>query len=1022
MRYLFMRIQNIRNSIVDNLPLNEENKKILNRRLNKVLKDPKGFIEGSYKKRSKQFIDKIPLKYSGKTQFTILSAAYNVEKYLDDFFESIVNQSLSFKKHIKIIIVDDGSTDNSANIIRKWEKKFPNNIEYIYKENGGQSSARNLGMKHIETDWVTFIDPDDFIDMQYFKEVSDEIDKDISINMIVANLKFYMEDDDAIVDKHSLKFRFKNRTEKFSNLDLKDFINLSAAATIFKKEYIIDSNIKFDERIKPNFEDGKFIADYLLMSTGKVLFLKESIYFYRKRSDKSSTVDNSWVDERKYYDVLKYGYIPMLRTYKETLGKVPIHIQRTVLYDITWYVRSLVNTPEKISFLTVEKKNKFYSLVVEIFSYIERDLIFNFNLAGIWYAMKVGMIGAFKQERCHKSIVYVENLDREKKQILFSYFDYFNTPYSFRLDKNEAIPSYQKKIIHEFFDRPFVTEYRCWVSFEDEDSLITVLVDGRPSAISLKKMRHVNSLTVRDILKAYQPSLEYSTDDSWLFMDKVTQGDDNAEHLYRYLMQNHPEKKCYFALSKSSADWDRLNKEGFKLLEFGTERFEYHLCKASKVISSYFDEYISDYFKDRYEYSKKFVFLQHGVIHTDLSKWLNDKPNMLCFITTTKDEYQAIISDDSHYQVGSKEVVLTGLPRHDQLLTNNKLDSNIILIMPTWRASVVGEIIGNSNVRAINEQFMETEYAQHWHNLLHSETLAKLANKHNYQVIFAPHANVEPYIDKFNVPSYIGTWQASITNNTMQQLFQESKLMITDYSSVAFEMGLLGKNVLYYQFDKEDFFSGKHTVQRGYFSYENDGFGPVVTEEKTLLTELEKILENNGEPSEPYITRMQETFAYRDTNNCKRVYEAIMDLDRPDTSEISVDMIMDYAQQAITHEAWDLALERIENALNHPAIMPIQVQDITKIKEDVIQTGYQDEPAKLANILWHEKRLDEALEKLKQVDSVELTDELLRLRVKLAILNNDFMLARDSQKILLEEYAETCSIEDWQFYTQLATI
>lgn len=167
---------------------------------------------------------------------------------------------------------------------------------------------------------------------------------------------------------------------------------------------------------------------------------------------------------------------------------------------------------------------------------------------------------------------------------------------------------------------------------------------------------------------------------------------------------------------------------------------------------------------------------------------------------------------------------------------------------------------------------------------------------------------------------------------------------------------------------------------------------------------------------------MLNTFPFRDGKNCERVYEAILDLDRPDTAEISVDKILDYTQQAITHEAWDLALERIDNALQHSAITPVQVEEITRIKESVLQTGYQDEPVKLANILWHEKRLQEALDALKQIDDTEASDELLRLRVRLAILNNDFMLARDSQKLLLENYNETCTIEDWQFYTQLAHV
>ncbi|MBX1598443.1 glycosyltransferase family 2 protein, partial [Campylobacter jejuni] len=100
---------------------------------------------------------------------------YNVEKYLDDFFKSIINQRLDFKSNIYLICVDDGSTDNSANIIKKYQKKYPKNITYLYKENGGQASSRNLGLKYLKENdlnifWVTFTDPDDFLDRDYFYE------------------------------------------------------------------------------------------------------------------------------------------------------------------------------------------------------------------------------------------------------------------------------------------------------------------------------------------------------------------------------------------------------------------------------------------------------------------------------------------------------------------------------------------------------------------------------------------------------------------------------------------------------------------------------------------------------------------------------------------------------------------------------------------------------------------------------------------------------------------------------------
>ena len=104
--------------------------------------------------------------------------------------------------------------------------------------------------------------------------------------------------------------------------------------------------------------------------------------------------------------------------------------------------------------------------------------------------------------------------------------------------------------------------------------------------------------------------------------------------------------------------------------------------------------------------------------------------------------------------------------------------------------------------------------------------------------------------------------------------------MITDYSSVAFEMAYLKKPVLYYQFDEEDFFNLEyHSGQRGYFDYRKDGFGPVVTTEEELLKELEVLLQNDCKVGEPYQSNIENTFEFRDGKCCERVYRAILELD-----------------------------------------------------------------------------------------------------------------------------------------------
>jgi len=1021
-----MKLQNVKNSIVNNLPISESNRKILERRINKFVKDPKGFLQGSYNKRSAQVVSKTPIKQRGSNSFTVISAVYNVEKYLDDYFKSLVNQSLSFKRHIYLIIVDDGSTDRSADIIKKWQAKFPNNIKYLHKANGGQASARNLGMQYVDTDWVTFIDPDDFINGQYFKVIDNTLVSNQDVYAVGCSLEIYLENGRVMKNTHPLKYKFNNKNKKhlISNLDKN--IQMSASSTIFKvNESITKGYCRFNEKIKPNFEDAKFIADYFLHNYNKkIIFVENAKYYYRKREDGSSTLDNSWKKVELFDDVFKFGLIPMLESYSSKFGMIPKNIQWTALYHISWYFGRLINKNHNHSILNAEQENKFLQLLYTVFSMIDNQAIMEFNLVGIWFFHKVGMLGALKKEKPTFQIVYINNIDREKKQILVSYFTYFDVPCSFQINNKDVVPKYEKVVKHTFVNQLFAQERRCWIPFESENegSLFTVKLDNEDARITLKQKQHNRGVSIKNIIKAFEPSAKYCSDGSWLLMDRVTQADDNAEHFYRYLKNNYPEQRCYFALSRSSTDWMRLQNEGFNLIEFGTEEFECQLRKASKIISSHLDKPINNYFGDEYEYSKKFVFLQHGVTKDDLSSWFNTKKNLQCIISTTKPEYQSLVDDDSYYNFTKKEVALTGFPRHDALLANNQSNSKTILIMPTWRESAVGSIVAGGKDRTFNNGFMQTSYAQHWYGLLHSESFALLVKEYGYKVIFAPHINIYPYIDMLAIPSYIQVWQADNAATSMQQLFQQSKLMITDYSSVAFEMGLLGKTTLYYQFDKDEVFSGGHTYQQGYFDYEKDGFGPVVSDLESLLVTLKDILQNKGEPLAPYETRIQKTFAFKDTNNCQRVHEAILDLDRPELPEVSIDTIMEYVQRAIENKAWNLALERIDIFLKHKDITSNKAQKAVKIKEDIIFTGYKDEPYKLANILWQEKRLEAALEVLKQLEPSHDTNEILRLKVKLAILNNDFKLACDSQKLLLENYEDVCSTNDWQFYIQLSNM
>ena len=112
-----------------------------------------------------------------------------------------------------------------------------------------------------------------------------------------------------------------------------------------------------------------------------------------------------------------------------------------------------------------------------------------------------------------------------------------------------------------------------------------------------------------------------------------------------------------------------------------------------------------------------------------------------------------------------------------------------------------------------------------------------------------------------------------------QKEFTSSSLLVTDYSSVFFDFAFLKKPVVYSQFDKEQFFSGEHSYTKGYFSYEDNGFGPVCYDLDTTVQEMIKVIENDCKNSETYIKRIEDFYEYFDDNSCKRVYEHIRKLD-----------------------------------------------------------------------------------------------------------------------------------------------
>lgn len=457
---------------------------MLNKKIRKLVKNPKLFFSDMSLKRSQQLSVLKPKKNIGNNKFTVVSAVYNVDKYLDKYFESLVNQRLDFKNNIQLVLVDDGSPDNSAKIIKLWQEKYPDNITYVKKENGGQASARNFGLDFVKTEWVTFIDPDDFVDIDYFLSAENFINKNNNIGLLSCNFIFYFEDLEQFKDTHPLKYRFNKGDRVINADDLKKDVQLSVNSAIFKSKIISDNNVLFGEDIKPNFEDAHFVSMYLMyLSKEKVAFLKSAQYFYRKRSDGSSTLDKAWEKPTLYNVVLDKGCLNLLRSYKENKGFIPESVQITNLYHLIWYFKKLINNKHKLKFLSEVEKEEFIQLVSEIFTYIDTKTIMEFSLADCWFFHKVGLLGAFKNQEPVNQIVYIDSYDRVKGLTQLRFFSYSLPDIVIKSGETIILPYYEKEIHHEFVGNIFVREFRLWVNIKPTEK-INIKINNKAAAIT----------------------------------------------------------------------------------------------------------------------------------------------------------------------------------------------------------------------------------------------------------------------------------------------------------------------------------------------------------------------------------------------------------------------------------------------------------------------------------------------------------------------------------------------------------
>ncbi|WP_312097376.1 CDP-glycerol glycerophosphotransferase family protein [Niallia sp.] len=355
----------------------------------------------------------------------------------------------------------------------------------------------------------------------------------------------------------------------------------------------------------------------------------------------------------------------------------------------------------------------------------------------------------------------------------------------------------------------------------------------------------------------------------WLVFEKFSDSaQDNGYYFFKYCYENNKKKNLYYIIKEDSPDYSNIEAMKDKVIHYMSFKYMVYLFSSQLLISSEAKGHVYDIralrgrLKDTLE-RKRYVFLQHGVIalkRVDSIYKKNSRNAADLFVVSSEQEKKVIVNNFGYKK---NEVIVTGLSRWDVLkdkTEENKVTN--IMLMPTWR-SWMDDIP--------EEKFIETDYYKNYLSLLHSASLSKILEENNLYLQFYIHPKFKLYIDQFTSSNH----RVKIIpygEIKVNELLMNAKLLITDYSSVAWDMYYQKKPIVFYQFDLEDYLK----YQGSYLDMDDELFGDRALTQSDLEKLIQKYILNNFQEDKKYAEMRRNLLKYTDTNNSKRIFEEIL--------------------------------------------------------------------------------------------------------------------------------------------------
>lgn len=311
---------------------------------------------------------------------SVIVPVYNVEQYLEKCIDSIINQTY---KNLEIILVDDGSTDNSSNLCDLLAKK-DSRIAVYHKENGGLSSARNFGIDKANGEFIGFIDSDDYIDNDMYETLYNLIKQDKSDVSMCGLYNIYANRKDSQVKE--VKKYLMNAEEAIQMVLDSKITSVTAVNKLYRKE--IFSDLRYD--LGKTSEDA-FLIVRLLDKCNLISVTDERKYYYYHRANSITKKPFS----EKSMDVID-AYNLNYSIVKEKYPKITSSAKRRVLWAY-FYVLDLL--------CVSEDRYKYDKLANELIYKLKKDTWFILNSPYFTLKRKVLFISIFISEKLYKKII-----------------------------------------------------------------------------------------------------------------------------------------------------------------------------------------------------------------------------------------------------------------------------------------------------------------------------------------------------------------------------------------------------------------------------------------------------------------------------------------------------------------------------------------------------------------------------------------------------------------------------------------